>query len=1599
MKFLNVKFILLTILVLEGVHSFAQSIPRGITYQAVAIDTRGKQMPGFDMTGQPIPNQSINIRFEILKGSENGEVHYAEQHETETDQYGQFTVVIGQGIPNAGEVASFSEVEWGVYDFFIKVYIDLENNQEFLHLATQQLMAVPYSFYAEQAGNGIQKIETNANGDHTFTYYNGWVVKVAGADNQHLQLTGDSLRIEEGNSVFLPDLDSTNEVQVIDFRNDTLFISKANQVYMGIYRQLVDSLVRKVQADSAFQHKLTDSLAMRVWRDSLHFERRYTTLKQKLKSDSLHWSQQWIDTWKKIETDSQYFETKHLQSELKRRIDSNLFESHHSKVESRIGRDSLHFETSMGNVNARISADSVFFSNWLNTLVNRVNADSTFFSSEVQFLSRRIGTDSNLMRGLIQQNLSRILVDSQLFHRLIVQNQQNIQSDSLYYQQWLSTLQNRVTADSVLLRSIEIQILKKISSDSLKLSQTVTNIIHNQSNDSLYFQGIADRQEKTIDSLVTEVAKDFDRSATNELQKLNLSGNNLSLDKNGGSVSLSLYLDNTDNQDLSNTKIDNRVTVNISNGQNTSFSVADGDSSTTNELQTISKNGHDIRLSNNGGVVSLKEYSDSLDAQNRRLVILSSRQKADSFHFESKAKTVNDSLASHNTRLLTLDSRLKDSLAVHNSKRIAIKSQLLDSVANHNSQLRTVSKRINDSFLVHNTKLETLNSKLKKDSLYFKSELAKDGDKSATNEIQTISKNGDNISLSNSGGTVSLKEYRDSINALNDRLQFLDSIRQVDSIHFGSKLVLDNDTSAINEIQSLSISGDTLFLNRGGHVKLPDKSSADNDTSGVNELQTFFLRNDSLILSNGGGGIPLDSLTKNIVNDVDAGGTFSSYGSDAINIGGTKSNVAEDVEFLSDGSYVITGRLHGTLNFVDTLINNVSTQAFMARFNQNGSLVWIRLFSTGSYSYKSDVDSLDNIYIVGQLGGKGTVAGLSYNLSHSGGFVLKIDKNGIGQWIQTLTGSTNNSGWLEEVSVKGNRLSVSGRFWGTVGLGNKLVSTSAINDQDVLVAQLNTLNGTVSWMKSGGMEVYVDYVSSLEINSLGEVYLSGIYRGHKGDIAKFGSLNLASSSALGINGPDGFIIKYDASGKEQVGKVFKKAGVKCVLKPNGNLMVFGNYYSDSNYEVDSITLKNLPGKEGIFTSEFNDNLDVLWAKELTYPGVFTINDLCVREGGQLYLAGSFYNSFSIGNQQFSNTGNYDAFVLGLDSVGNYLWFKQGVGAGTESANGLAINANNLVTVGHMLDNTAFGSSSLAKISTSASHSDIFIWSVSVKNKTSGSSGVSGSSQSGIGNQKLNLVGNVLSLSNGGSVTLPTGNTNDTSATNEIQALSKAGDDIRLSKGGGSVSLKEYRDSLNTHSIKLQALVTKQKADSLYFENKLVTDNDKSSTNEIQALSISNDTIFLSNGGFVKLPTGSGSSSSNSDTAKHLNFSPTPSSGNANSIGSIVTIDANNQGLGAPLYITSAGTYKTTDADDGTSMPCVALALETGTGSKRVIFYGFITNNSWNWTVGQRIYVHTNTGEMTQTPPSGTGDHVQVVGFATAAKTMMFNPDSTLINLK
>ena len=111
-----------------------------------------------------------------------------------------------------------------------------------------------------------------------------------------------------------------------------------------------------------------------------------------------------------------------------------------------------------------------------------------------------------------------------------------------------------------------------------------------------------------------------------------------------------------------------------------------------------------------------------------------------------------------------------------------------------------------------------------------------------------------------------------------------------------------------------------------------------------------------------------------------------------------------------------------------------------------------------------------------------------------------------------------------------------------------------------------------------------------------------------------------------------------------------------------------------------------------------------------------------------------------------------------------------------------------------------------------------------------------------------------------------------------------------------------------------------------------------------------------------------------------------------------TLTANEaQAFGDVCFINASGYAQLADADAIASCSAICMLISssvTVTGSGTYLLMGIVRDDSFNWTVGGLVYVSTagtTGGTLTQTAPSGTDDVTQIVGIATHADRMFFNP--------
>ena len=218
-----------------------QYYPGGINYQAIARDNSGNELK----------NRNIEVRVSVISGTPAGDIEYSETHDATTDGFGLFNFVIGQGSRFAGKKTTLAEVNWGSAPHFLKVEVDFTGNGIFLDMTPMPLQAVPYALHAGTAANAMVTTDyqelTYDPATKKLSLENGGMADLSNLSQNLSYQANGTLSISNGNSVVIDnrdgDYDPFNEIQDLQLRNDTLFITRnttANQIPLTRYHQKLE---------------------------------------------------------------------------------------------------------------------------------------------------------------------------------------------------------------------------------------------------------------------------------------------------------------------------------------------------------------------------------------------------------------------------------------------------------------------------------------------------------------------------------------------------------------------------------------------------------------------------------------------------------------------------------------------------------------------------------------------------------------------------------------------------------------------------------------------------------------------------------------------------------------------------------------------------------------------------------------------------------------------------------------------------------------------------------------------------------------------------------------------------------------------------------------------------------------------------------------------------------------------------------------------------------------------------------------------------------------------------------------------------------------
>jgi len=372
-------------------------------------------------------------------------------------------------------------------------------------------------------------------------------------------------------------------------------------------------------------------------------------------------------------------------------------------------------------------------------------------------------------------------------------------------------------------------------------------------------------------------------------------------------------------------------------------------------------------------------------------------------------------------------------------------------------------------------------------------------------------------------------------------------------------------------------------------------------------------------------------------------------------------------------------------------------------FGQAPEFGWVKQMGGASVEVGNAIvtDNAGNVYTTGnfdQTGDFDPGDGV-YNLTGAQGiFISKLDAFGDFVWAKSISGDMP----IESNSIKVDHFGyvyITGVFIGTAdfdpgaGIFNLTSNASGL---DIFVLKLDAA-GNFVWVKSIG-GIYYDAAYSIEIDLSGNVYTSGYFA----DVVDFdpgiGTYNL---TAVGFN--DIFISKLDASGNFLWAKAIGGTGEGRSIETDasGAVYIQGSFSDTTDFDPGS-GVYYLPCPSG-YSRSFILKLDsignFLWAKDIApinYP--FFPQDrisISLDNSGNVYSVGSYSGTIDIdpgpGVYNLISTIiplSSDAFILKLDSSGNFVWAKNILGVWSEYIASVVVDASENVYLAGYFDETA-----------------------------------------------------------------------------------------------------------------------------------------------------------------------------------------------------------------------------------------------------------------------------------------------------------------------
>lgn len=429
----------------------------------------------------------------------------------------------------------------------------------------------------------------------------------------------------------------------------------------------------------------------------------------------------------------------------------------------------------------------------------------------------------------------------------------------------------------------------------------------------------------------------------------------------------------------------------------------------------------------------------------------------------------------------------------------------------------------------------------------------------------------------------------------------------------------------------------------------------------------------------GPGTFPLSSagiFPSTFVSKLDSDGNFVW----AISLGGicNGNSIATDAA----GNVYVAGYFRATVDFdpgagVFELTSTGYEDAFIAKFDPNGTLIWAKQFKGNSgwdtgHIYGISVAPNGTIHATGRFIGTidfnpNTIVSNLTTTGERDAFVMRLTTTGNLTWARQLGGETGDcTGYSVKTDQWGN-VFVSGWFGGTVDFnpGAGVMNMDGHNlYQDAFICKLN-LGGNFEWARQL-KSTLGSWSAALDVDSDGYVYATGGFDGPT-DFNPAGDSYFLNT----INSAETFITKLDTDGDFEWARHFSSSnggsrGNSIFVDPVGGIYTTGTFIRPTDFDPGEETfLLTTSGNDDVYVHKMSQGVSAVHEHSALQNGIrihpnpasglFTVQQ--IPEGStMLRITGpdnrTVYSSSISGTQVEVNTADFTAGVYFVQVMGS-----------------------------------------------------------------------------------------------------------------------------------------------------------------------------------------------------------------------------------------------------------------------------------------------------------------------------------------------------------